>query len=207
MTENITMRTPVLLAALLAASAILLSACGHSYRFVPAYSEQSGSGSVSQEAQSPAATDAGDRSAEESRNPNLSASEKRTAESSGMNQNTAPVEGSRIPADRHAAFAARPDRPAAHEPGLNAKRAPSGPSSMSAVEVNDKHVTAAAAQAAPAPRGTGGVPKWFLIVCCIFLPPLAVALVYGITDKFWIDLLLTLCFWIPGVIYALIQVL
>ncbi|MBL0177072.1 MAG: YqaE/Pmp3 family membrane protein [Ignavibacteria bacterium] len=78
---------------------------------------------------------------------------------------------------------------------------------MNASETVDTEATEASAQAAPAPRGSGGVPKWFLIVLCIFLPPLAVALVYGITDKFWIDLLLTLCFWLPGVIYALIQVL
>ena len=78
---------------------------------------------------------------------------------------------------------------------------------MNAVEIVEKRATASPTQAAPAPRGSAGVPKWFLIVLCIFLPPLAVALVYGISDKFWIDLLLTLCFWLPGVIYALIQVL
>lgn len=56
-------------------------------------------------------------------------------------------------------------------------------------------------------RSSGGVPLWFLIVLAIFIPPLAVAIMYGISDKFWISLILTLCFWIPGVIYALIQVL
>ena len=56
-------------------------------------------------------------------------------------------------------------------------------------------------------RSGGGVPLWFLIVLCIFIPPLAVAIMYGLGDKFWISLILTLLFWIPGVIYALIQVL
>ncbi|MEO5572391.1 MAG: YqaE/Pmp3 family membrane protein [Bacteroidia bacterium] len=44
------------------------------------------------------------------------------------------------------------------------------------------------------------------MVLCILLPPLAVGLKYGIVDKFWISLLLTLLFWIPGVIYALLVV-
>lgn len=42
-----------------------------------------------------------------------------------------------------------------------------------------------------------------LILCGIFLPPLGVFLYEGaITNNFWLDLLLTLFFWIPGVIYA-----
>jgi uncharacterized membrane protein YqaE (UPF0057 family) len=47
-----------------------------------------------------------------------------------------------------------------------------------------------------------------LVILAILLPPLAVALHEGgINTKFWISLLLTLCFWIPGVIYALIVIL
>jgi uncharacterized membrane protein YqaE (UPF0057 family) len=47
-----------------------------------------------------------------------------------------------------------------------------------------------------------------LVVLAILLPPLAVYLHEGTTNKrFWISLLLTLLFWIPGVIYALIVVL
>jgi uncharacterized membrane protein YqaE (UPF0057 family) len=52
-----------------------------------------------------------------------------------------------------------------------------------------------------------GLPLWFIVLCSIIIPPLGVALVFGITDKFWICLLLTLLFWLPGMIYALIQVL
>ena len=45
-------------------------------------------------------------------------------------------------------------------------------------------------------------------ILAILLPPLAVALYEdGITAHFWISILLTICFWIPGVIYALIIVL
>lgn len=44
-------------------------------------------------------------------------------------------------------------------------------------------------------------------ILCVILPPLAVALHQGeINGKFWLSLLLTLLFWLPGVIYALIVV-
>jgi len=47
-----------------------------------------------------------------------------------------------------------------------------------------------------------------LVILAILLPPLAVFLHEGdINGKFWLSLLLTLCFWIPGVIYALIVIL
>ncbi len=49
--------------------------------------------------------------------------------------------------------------------------------------------------------------KILLIILAILLPPLAVYLHQGeINSKFWISLLLTLLFWIPGVIYALLVV-
>lgn len=44
-----------------------------------------------------------------------------------------------------------------------------------------------------------------LIILCIFLPPLAVYLHENdINTPFWIDLILTLLFWLPGIIYAFI---
>lgn len=47
-----------------------------------------------------------------------------------------------------------------------------------------------------------------LVILAILLPPLAVYLHQGeINTKFWISLVLTLLFWLPGVIYALIVVL
>ena len=47
-----------------------------------------------------------------------------------------------------------------------------------------------------------------LVILAILLPPLAVYLHEGvINNKFWLDLLLTLLFFLPGVIYALIVVL
>ena len=47
-----------------------------------------------------------------------------------------------------------------------------------------------------------------LVILAILLPPLAVYLHEDeINAKFWISILLTLLFWIPGVIYALIVVL
>ena len=50
--------------------------------------------------------------------------------------------------------------------------------------------------------------KAVLIILAILLPPLAVYLhQQEINNKFWISLLLTLLFWLPGVIYALVVVL
>jgi uncharacterized membrane protein YqaE (UPF0057 family) len=42
------------------------------------------------------------------------------------------------------------------------------------------------------------------IILAFLLPPLAVALEYGIGGKFWINVLLTLLGYIPGVIHALL---
>ncbi len=47
-----------------------------------------------------------------------------------------------------------------------------------------------------------------LVILAILLPPLAVYLHEGVINgKFWLDLILTLLFFLPGVIYALIVVL
>lgn len=47
-----------------------------------------------------------------------------------------------------------------------------------------------------------------LAILAILLPPLAVYLHEGVINgKFWLDLLLTLLFYLPGMIYALIVVL
>ncbi len=47
-----------------------------------------------------------------------------------------------------------------------------------------------------------------LVILAILLPPLAVYLHEGaFNSKFWLDLLLTLLFYIPGLIYALIVIL
>jgi uncharacterized membrane protein YqaE (UPF0057 family) len=53
-------------------------------------------------------------------------------------------------------------------------------------------------------HSSGDTPDWVIAVLCILLPPLAVFLRLGIGSEFWISLLLTLLFWIPGVIYAFI---
>lgn len=46
-----------------------------------------------------------------------------------------------------------------------------------------------------------------LVILAILLPPAAVGVYEGITTRFWISLLLTLLFFLPGIIYALIVVL
>lgn len=53
----------------------------------------------------------------------------------------------------------------------------------------------------------GSTDTVLLAILAILLPPLAVYLHQGeINNKFWISLLLTLIFWLPGVIYALIVI-
>ncbi|WP_255481075.1 YqaE/Pmp3 family membrane protein [Pontibacter sp. Tf4] len=44
------------------------------------------------------------------------------------------------------------------------------------------------------------------IILAVLLPPLAVFLHDGIGTSFWISIILTLLFWLPGVIYALLVV-
>ena len=62
-----------------------------------------------------------------------------------------------------------------------------------------------------AERKSGSEPstnQLLLIILAIILPPLAVYLHEGVINgKFWLDLVLTLLFFIPGVVYALIVVL
>ena len=56
--------------------------------------------------------------------------------------------------------------------------------------------------------GEAGTNTILLAILAILLPPLAVYLHENdFNTKFWISLLLTCLFWIPGVIYALIVVL
>jgi len=45
-----------------------------------------------------------------------------------------------------------------------------------------------------------------LIVLAVFLPPVAVFLKKGIMPTFWLNLILTLLFFIPGMIHALLVV-
>lgn len=53
---------------------------------------------------------------------------------------------------------------------------------------------------------SGGESFLLYIILAIILPPLAVGLLYGIGLEFWISLVLTIIFWVPGIIYALIKV-
>lgn len=54
-------------------------------------------------------------------------------------------------------------------------------------------------------KGGSGVNEAVLIILSIFLPPLAVFLFDdGITTNFWIDLILTILGWLPGIIFALL---
>jgi len=54
---------------------------------------------------------------------------------------------------------------------------------------------------------TGSINKVLLIVLTIIFPPLGVALDVGLSSAFWISLVLTLLFYLPGLIYGLWVVL
>ena len=41
------------------------------------------------------------------------------------------------------------------------------------------------------------------IILAIFLPPVAALLTVGLGLHFWLNLILTLCFFVPGMIHAL----
>ena len=45
-----------------------------------------------------------------------------------------------------------------------------------------------------------------LIILAILLPPLAVCLMSGFGKDFWINLILTVFFWVPGVVHAIFLV-
>ena len=67
-----------------------------------------------------------------------------------------------------------------------------------------KTIKAAAAPTAPSAGGSVGL----FIILAIFIPPLSVLLWMGdATPEFWFNLLLTLFFWIPGVIHAIVVIL
>lgn len=51
--------------------------------------------------------------------------------------------------------------------------------------------------------GSNQVSDVLLIILCLLIPPLAVYLYESdLTANFWVDLLLSLLFWVPGVIFA-----
>lgn len=59
----------------------------------------------------------------------------------------------------------------------------------------------------PLAPDAGGDPLLYCILA-FFIPPLAVGLwVGGLTGEFWLNLILTLLFWLPGFIHALIVIL
>lgn len=62
------------------------------------------------------------------------------------------------------------------------------------------------AQVAAKQPADDGVYKLLLIILAIILPPVAVLLVKGIGGHFLISILLTLLFWLPGIIHALLVV-
>lgn len=62
------------------------------------------------------------------------------------------------------------------------------------------------AKGTPAAAAASGESLVLYVILAIILPPLAVGLLYGIGTEFLISLILTIIFWLPGVIYALIKV-
>ncbi len=54
---------------------------------------------------------------------------------------------------------------------------------------------------------TATTNRLLLVIIAILLPPLAVGLKNGIGGSFVLNLILTLIFWLPGMIHALLVVL
>lgn len=55
-------------------------------------------------------------------------------------------------------------------------------------------------------KGNEEIALIILVLLALLLPPLAVYFVKDIGTEFWISLILTLLFWVPGVVYALLIV-
>lgn len=51
-----------------------------------------------------------------------------------------------------------------------------------------------------------GVSTLLLVIIAILIPPVAVLIVDGLKGPFWLDILLTLLFYVPGLIYALYRI-
>ena len=49
--------------------------------------------------------------------------------------------------------------------------------------------------------------KLLLIILAVLLPPVAILAHEGLTSRFWISLVLTIFFFIPGLIYTLYVIL
>ena len=52
-----------------------------------------------------------------------------------------------------------------------------------------------------------GQPGAAAVVAAILLPPLGIFLAGGLGPEFWIGTLLTILFWVPGILFALAVVL
>ena len=57
-------------------------------------------------------------------------------------------------------------------------------------------------------HGSADDRKLLLVILSVIIPPLAVYIHQNeLNTKFWVSLILTFCFWFPGVIYSLLVVL
>ena len=52
-----------------------------------------------------------------------------------------------------------------------------------------------------------GQPSVAAVIAAILLPPLGIFLARGLGPEFWIGTLLTVLFWVPGILFALVMVL
>lgn len=56
-------------------------------------------------------------------------------------------------------------------------------------------------------QAKGGVGKLLLIIIAVLAPPIAMLLYDGLSGRFWLSLLLTILFYLPGLIYTLVVIL
>ncbi|MFC4261481.1 YqaE/Pmp3 family membrane protein [Ferruginibacter yonginensis] len=105
-----------------------------------------------------------------------------------------------------------PFAPVAKPQSISVKEAVKGFSSLSKAEkksrIKDAKIALKEYKKAKKAGKEPSTNTLLLVILAILLPPLAVYLHEGeINSKFWISLLLTLLFFLPGVIYALIVIL
>lgn len=103
-----------------------------------------------------------------------------------------------------------PVKPASTEPdAATVKAAIAQVKNMSRAEKKEKvREIKTALRQMKAEKKDGAGDKTLQIIFAILIPPLGVYLHEGVINKkFWIDLLLTILFFLPGMIYALVVVL
>lgn len=102
-----------------------------------------------------------------------------------------------------------PVRAAAPSPLSSSQLAPTEalPTKLSRVEKRAVRQAVKVQAREAAPQAEQGIIMQILLLLLAFvLPPLAVLFKVGLRGHFWLNILLTLLFWVPGVIHAILVI-